>query len=224
MLRYCALFFTLLMTTVSAAETVLDQVTLQATAATPVANDTMAVTLLAQAEAGTAREVASAVNRAMTDALKVVKRNGDGIEFQTGNYSVSPIYSKGMTQGWRGRQELRLTSGDVAGLAELVGELQSLLQTTNMHFFTSDAVKEAAEKRLTDEAIARFRQKAEQIQRAFGARGWRLGQVHVNSGGQAPRPLYAARMEMRSADVAPAVEAGESELSVTVSGSILLLR
>jgi predicted secreted protein len=51
---------------------------------------------------------------------------------------------------------------------------------------------------------------------------YRIIELHVNTGGQRPPVMYAERAMVQSMDArkAPAVEAGTSKLTVTVSGSV----
>jgi len=88
----------------------------------------------------------------------------------------------------------------------------------------SEETRLAAEKKLTTDAIAAFREKADAVRQAWGAKSYSLVQMNLGSsggGGGYPRPPM---MMMKMADAAPAAEmaGGDSRVSVNVSGSIEL--
>jgi predicted secreted protein len=59
------------------------------------------------------------------------------------------------------------------------------------------------------------------VQRIMGAKGYRLVSASIQTGGHFPGPMLRAQVAM--AEFAPpAVQAGESEVQVTVAGSIEL--
>jgi predicted secreted protein len=60
------------------------------------------------------------------------------------------------------------------------------------------------------------------VQRIMGASGHRLVNASIQTGGHFPGPVL--RAQVASAEMAaPAVQAGESEVRVTVAGSIELI-
>jgi len=194
----------------------------QVTETEAVANDRLRVMLQAEAEQGTPDQVADAINRTMTWALERA-RAVDGVTVQTGEYSIVPMRYKDRPLRWRGSQQLWLEGSDVTAIAGLMATLQGRLQVRSTRFLLSDAARAEVESRLIDRAVAAFRARAAQLARAFGAAGHRLHEAQVITAPQTAVPMVRARAMAMEADVAtPGLEAGESRVQVTVSGSILL--
>ncbi|BCO29902.1 hypothetical protein TspCOW1_00050 [Thiohalobacter sp. COW1] len=186
-----------------------------------VANDRMQAVLAAETEAASADEVADSINRSMRWALEQ-SRDIEGVTVSTGSYRITPVYRKDRPERWRGLQELRLEGRDFAALGQLIGTLQQRLQIKHTGFFIAAATREAVETRLIDQAIERFQQRAGQIRQRFGAETYHLVEASVNAaGGGQPQPLL--RMQaMAEAAAPPALEGGEGEVTVSVSGVIEL--
>src|SRR5436190_1795547 len=78
--------------------------------------------------------------------------------------------------------------------------------------------RRAAEDALIAEAVSAFEARAEVVRKALKAKGYGVRELNIGAGGGGPRPL---QYEMAAARAAPvAVEAGVSQVSVTVNGSI----
>jgi predicted secreted protein len=76
-------------------------------------------------------------------------------------------------------------------------------------------------------AIERFKARASEVAKGFGFSGYTLREVSVSSAEQGERPVYgrpmAAQAKVSMASDAPLpVEAGKSQVTVTVSGSVQL--
>ncbi|HSH29362.1 MAG TPA: SIMPL domain-containing protein [Thiohalobacter sp.] len=185
-----------------------------------VANDRMQAVLAAEVEAASADEVAGNINRTMRWALDQSRDIG-GITVSTGSYRITPVYRKDRPERWRGLQELRLEGSDFAALGQLIGVLQQRLQIKHTGFFIAAATREAVETRLINQAIERFQQRAGQIRQRFGAETFHLVEASVNAaGGGQPQPLL--RMQAMAEAAPPALEGGEGEVAVSVSGVIEL--
>ena len=75
---------------------------------------------------------------------------------------------------------------------------------------------------LIAQALDAFRLRAELVRKQLAAKGYRIVDAAINTGGAGPVPMLRAAV-MEAASVAPpAVEAGTSILSVTVSGLVEL--
>lgn len=200
-----------------------NRVRFQVEVAETVANDRMQAVLAAETEAASPAEVADAINRSMRWALEQ-SRAVPEIDASTGNYTITPVYRKDRPERWRGLQELRLEGRDFAALGELLGQLQQRLQIRNTRFTIADATREAVEKRLIDRAIARFKERAEQIRKQFNAERFLLVEANVNTGGGARPPQPVMRVQAMAAEAVtpPALEGGEGQVVVGVSGLIEL--
>ena len=188
-------------------------------------NDLMRATLSIELSDKNPGQLARALTQAMNESL-AKGRSFHTVKLASGNQQSWPIYNdKQRLESWRGRAELTLESKDFKAAGELLSQLQDKLQLQGLNFVVSEESRLAAEKKLTTEAIAAFREKADTVRQAWGAKGYSLVQMNLGSsggGGGYPRPPMVMMMKM--ADAAPAAEmaGGESRVSVSVSGSIEL--
>lgn len=202
-----------------------DRVHLSASASKDVENDTMTARLFTQEEGNNTQALANRVNETIRRAVTESK-NVSGVKVKTDAYSTSPIYHKSSITGWRVRQSISLESQDMAALSDLLGRLQSTIKLEGIGFSVSREKRQSVEDELIKEALAKFRQRADLIAGEMSHQQHRLVDLNVNT--SLPRQPYMARgirMEAMamSADVAaPAVEAGEATLSVSVSGTVEL--
>jgi predicted secreted protein len=208
-------------------ESPIDMVRLQAEASREVDNDQMLVVLAAEAEGLNPAELAAAVNRKMTEALKsagAVK----GVKARSGNYQTSRRYGKeGRADGWQVSQELRLEATDFTAAAELVGKLQQTLVVRTMAMRLSPQARRAAEDALIAEAIAAFQARADVARQAMKASTYRVRELAVGTPGGAPGPRPMAMEMSARAAASPgpaAVEPGQTQITVTASGTIQLER
>ena len=217
----CALF---MMSTPRADEPLrYNQVHLQAQQSESVSNDTMHVSLSTHAEERDPAKLARKINEDMEWALAKAKQV-EGVKISTGSYQTWPITTKNITTGWRGQQSLELESKDTGSLALLAGELQDRLQIKSMRFSVSDDRRMAVENRLIGAALNAFKQRARIVGDNLEANGYRIVDINIGTSGQAPPVMYQARMAVAmEASDAVAVEGGESDIRVTVNGTVELL-
>ena len=186
-----------------------------------VGNDQMQVWLTAQAEGSDPARLARTINETMDWALA---RGGhsEGVRLKTGNYQTQALRDKDKLRGWQVSQDLHVEGTDIPAISALVGELQERLQVRSMGFSVSDAARRAVEEQLIEAALRAFQERADNVQRIMGASGHRLVNASIQTGGHFPGPVL--RAQVASAEMAaPAVQAGESEVRVTVAGSIELI-
>lgn len=203
---------------------VYDQYTLQASAEGEVDNDLMLVRLQVEHEDRDASKLAEKVNTDMQWALEQLETS-PSINVKTENYSTYPKYEQNRISGWHSAQTLSLSGGDFDELKAAVQILQSRLQVQGMAFQPTDETRRTAEDALINEALDNLKHRAEIVQQNMGASSYRVMQININTGGRQP-----SRMRMnndmvamsRSVEAAPAVESGESKITVTVSGQIQL--
>ena len=199
-----------------------NQVHLQSQQSESVSNDTMHVTLGTHAEQRDPASLARKINEDMEWALAKAKQV-KGVKVSTGSYQTWPITSKKVTTGWRGQQNLELESKDTGSLARLAGELQDRLQIKSMKFTVSDDKRMAVENRLIEAALNAFKDRARIVGDNLKANGYRIVEINIGTSGQAPPVRHMPRMAMAmEASDAVAVEGGESDIQVTVEGTIEL--
>ena len=198
-----------------------NQVRLQSQQTESVSNDTMHVTLQTYAEMQDPAKLAARINQEMEWALAQVKQV-PGVKLRTGSYQTWPITRKEVTTGWRGQQDLILESRDTQALSRLVGQLQAKLQIKSMNFSVSDEKRVTVENRLIDLALNAFKERAGIVGDNLKAGGYRIVELNVGTSTARPPMMHQARMASMSMEAADAVavEGGESDVRVTVSGTI----
>ena len=200
-----------------------NQVHLQAQQSESVSNDIMHVTLVASGEQRIAPKLATQINQDMDWALSAA-RDYEKIKAKTGSYQTWQISHENVIKGWRGQQEMTLESKDVVGLSRLTGQLQEKLQVKSMSFTVSDETRTTVQNRLINTALKAFKERASIIVENLQASGYRIVDINISTTAQRPPVVYQSRMALSAmGEAAPvAVEGGESDIRVTVSGSIEL--
>jgi len=204
-------------------DNVYNRVRLQAQQLEAVSNDTMHVTLNTFGEAREPARLATGINEDMEWALGIARRQ-QGITSRTGGYQTYPVYKDNVLKGWRGEQSLELEGKDIRAMSRLVGELQGKLQVKSMSFSVSDAKRTEVENRLISRALDAFKARAAIVVDNLHATGYRIVEMTISTASQRPpAPYPVARMATTmQAESRVAVEAGESDVSVMVSGTIEL--
>ena len=198
-----------------------NQVRLQSRQTESVSNDTMHVTLQTYAEMQAPAKLAARINQEMEWALAQAKQV-KGVKVSTGSYQTWPVTRKEVTTAWRGQQDLMLESQDTEILSQLTGRLQEKLQIKSMNFTVSDEKRVAVENRLIDVALNSFKERARIVGDNLKASGYRIVNINVNTSSQRPPVMYQARMATMEANDAVAVAGGESDIRVTVDGTVEL--
>lgn len=193
----------------------------------PVANDLGRASTYVELTGSDPAEVARKVKAVIADGLATAKAQ-PGITVKSGGTHTYPIYSKTgrVIENWRMRSELLLESRDAAALSTAIGKLQgSQMAIGSINFAPAPETRRKAEDDTTLEAIETFNAKAARIAAAF-KKTHKIRQVSINAGGHFPQPYPVARgMAMMAAEATPPpmpIEAGESNITVNVSGQIEL--
>ncbi len=227
MIRHLLCATLLMATTVAYAESgplAYERVHLNASANEQVENDTVIAVLYAQVESHDVARASDEVNRLIAAAMKSAQAR-ERIKARTLEYRTTPVYRAGKTTGeWQVQQSMRLESRDSAALSALVGELQKTLALRSLDYELSDAARQQVLERLTQRAIQAFKARAQRVTQAWGRERYRLVEMQIGDSDTAPpRPLLRAA-PMSATLAAPTIEAGEQQVSVTVQGTIELLR
>lgn len=195
---------------------------LSAEASRPAANDLIRATVSAEAAGTTPGELAKQVNAQIANALKIAKAYPN-VKTQSGSTSTYPGYSKsGKIESWRMRSELSLESGDLAAISELLGKLQTTLAVSNIALQPSPDTRKKAENEAMLDALSAFKSRAKVLADALG-KPYHIKQIAVNTSGGMIQPMFRAAAKSMLAEAAPIpVEAGESQISATISGQIEL--
>jgi predicted secreted protein len=201
-------------------------VTVSGSATASVANDRLRANLRAEAEHSSAAAAASEVNARIAKALARAKGVA-GVTPSTSGYSSYQITQRDRPARWRVSQSLTLEGRDFAAMTDLVSALQAEtgLLLSGVQFSISDDAQRQAEDRLTQQAIRNWQDRATRAAQDLGFPGWRPGHVTVQTGSEvrAPYPMMrAAAAPMADAGAPVAFEAGNSDITVTVSGEAVL--
>lgn len=160
--------------------------------------------------------------------MKIAKRY-PSVTVSTGQQRTYPRYDKdNKIIGWTGQANIDLKSTDFAATSQLIADLQETLVMENLNFGVSESKKDALEQKLMTNASRAFQQQAKNLTSAWGARGYRVINVNLNTGGNSPRPMYSS-MSMKASSESGSVpsqsfESGNSTVSVTANGTIELTK
>lgn len=207
-----------------------DVVQFSATATLDARQDQLSVTLRVTREGSEPGAVQAQLKAVLDPALSEARAQAvpGGLEVQSGAFTLSPRSQRdGRISNWVGTAELILSGRQIDRIATLSGRLSGM-SVVGVSFSLSRAERERLEHQAQAQAIERFRAQAADIARGFGFSGYTLREVNINSQemGNPMRPRFMA-MEARASSVSDAplpVEAGQSQVQVTVSGSVQLTK
>ena len=202
-------------------------VNLSSSASIEVARDFMSVTLSTTREGADAHTVQAALKQALDAALAEARRAAKPgqVDVRTGNFSLYPRHTnKGVMFGWQGTAELTLEGRDMTAIGQLAGRISTMTIARVSHGLSRE-LREKTEGEAAAQAIARYRAKAAEYATQFGYSSYSIREVNVSSdeppGG--PIPMMRAQAMTRE-DAALPVEAGRAPVTVTVTGSVQMLK
>lgn len=187
-----------------------------------ITNDQAFAVLSKTVQAPTAAALAKQTNPIINQALAIAKKY-PSVKVSTGQPSAYPNYdNKGNITGMTAQARLNLSTQNSDDLSALIGELQGLLVLEQMYFDVSPAIKEQVQQQLMVSTSQKFQAQAEQVAKAWGAKGYRLVQANLDQGDTPYRPM-AAMMSLKHSDSPQTLEAGDTELTYRINGSIFLV-
>lgn len=177
------------------------------------------------------------INEAMTKALTLAKKES-AFKVSTGAYSVykfdNPIVTDQRTGEtkteslWRGSQSIDIESKDSAKLLDVVGKIQEMgFAMNNLAYTLSPEVMETTRDELMVLALKKLSTKADIVAKTLGKSKAELVDVNVDTGGPV-MPMYkgavmrAEAMAMDAGAPPPVAEAGETQVTLTVSARALI--
>ncbi|AYH44177.1 SIMPL domain-containing protein [Azoarcus sp. DN11] len=186
-------------------------------------NDLATATLYFQADDKNPAPLARQVNSVIAAAIEQAKGYAS-VKAKSAGTSTFPLYGKEgrRIEGWRMRSEIRLEGRDLPAMTELVGKLQGTLALSSLTMQPSPETRKSTADLAAADAIRAFQERARNIAATLN-KSWRLRHLAVAYGGD-PRPVFpTARAATFTADALPLpVQAGETDIVVTVSGTIEL--
>ena len=200
-------------------------VDLSAEASRSAQNDLLRATVYTEQSGNQPAELAKRVNVDVAAALKLAKAT-PGISVKTGQQGTYPVYANNVRkiESWRMRVELLLESRDAGALSELLGNLQQQrMLLGNIQQTPSPETRHQVEDETTRDALQAFQNRAKLVAASLG-KTYKIKQLSINhNGGFTVMPMFKPRMAAVAMEAAPApVEAGESQLTTTVTGQIEL--
>ena len=202
-------------------DTLFNVVNLQAQAEQEIPNDQMTAVLATEHEGKEAAAIAELVNEDMQWALDIIGKYPFAMS-RTTSYQTYPVYNKQNIIGWRASQQVEIKSTNIRGLSELIGKLQDKLQVRQMYFSPTDETRKKYEDRLIEEALEAFKDRVAIVKKYMNNKDHRIINININTGGYRPPVPFqrSGAVESMAMKAMPAVEAGTSKITVTVSGSV----
>jgi predicted secreted protein len=198
---------------------------LSAEASTTVTNDLGRAQLYVEhTDTDTAR-LAERVNRIIAEALEVAKSVPE-VHSSTAGITTYPVHTRDgeRIEGWRMRASIDLESRDLNALSRLIGRLQQTLAVSSVTIQPATDTRAKAADIAAVDALRAFEARAAVLANTLGMR-YRIRHLSVQYPGTPPvYPLMRANRMMATAEAMPApIEPGQSDVSVTVSGTIELI-
>ena len=192
-------------------------------------NDEVVVRFRIEAQGAKAELLRDKVNR-ISRAVSERLRREKGVVQTTLGRIIQPVWHydsvahKQAQDGWRLVQSAQAVSTELDAVPEWVDAIERAgAHLDSLQFRVSRHTMNVARERLRARAISEFRRRAAATAKALDAFSFRI--LNLNTGTAVPRlqPLQTmALAKAVPAAVPPALEAGESRITVTVSGEILL--
>ena len=206
------------------------------TASLTVPNDEAQMNWSAMAQASTLQEATSQAVKAMNKGLSQIKAVSDQLQLQTQYINSYPVY--GETKGnqtpkivaWRVTQSLQVIAPDVTLVPKVIESVNGQLALDGLNFRVSDTAKVKYDESLHKLAVADATQRAVWIAQSVGSEASKVQLQSLRFSGSAnPRPLNvmmaaSAKSARDAAVIAPQLEAGTSDLNLTVSAEVLIKR
>ena len=200
-------------------------VTVSASATATVPNDRLHAWLRAEADHPSAVAASAEVNARVARVLAKLKTLPDA-QVSTSGYTTQQIVEKGKPARWRVVQTIKVEGGDFAAIGEAAARVQAEdgVLLSGISFGLSDELRRRTQDAITQQAIAAWRARAQSAAQGFGAQAWRPGRIAIQTGdGGRPYPMMArAEVQMAAAPAPVPLEAGSTDVTVSVSGEAIL--
>lgn len=204
----------------------LPSVSLTAQAQIKVPSDEMVVLLRVEKTGTNLGTLNETVLQELQDALARAKAV-PGVHAQMGSVHTRQTYTpQGQVNGWHVQGNIVLDSKKLKDLGDLTGKLSTRLQLGNVSFRLSAERRRELEQHLLKDAAQAFRGKAQAAAVALGYSDFVIKDVSISqasTGGDGPMPVPMFAKAMSASAVGPTSvpqDAGETEVSVSLSGSV----
>ncbi len=200
---------------------------ISATERREVTEDLLVATLTCSSDNIDPQALQNTINTTMQKAIDLAAKV-PAVHTATGSYSVyATTDSRTKERKWQGRQSLTLKSKDAQALLELAGKLQGRNLTMSGLSYTVDPQTAAdVQDSLMESALKRLQARADRAARALGKSKAELREISVQ-GTDSPFPVtprtdYMVMAKSAREMAAPVAKAGETTITLTVSGKALL--
>ncbi|OOS00826.1 hypothetical protein B0187_00580 [Haemophilus paracuniculus] len=186
-------------------------------------NDLMQAVVFSRKTGKSLPELRQAVSSSLNKVLEEAKKQ-PSIEIQADGVTNYANYNaKNKVEGWVAEGRIFLKGKDFEAIAKVLENLGENVAISDISFSVSPEKMAALEDEMTLEAIKQFQRKAEVIRKGLNAKGYRLGNVNLetpNGEQNFARPIaYMAKSEMAE-DSAMPMESGKATISARASGTI----
>lgn len=204
-------------------------VSLSAQAEEKLPNDEVVVRFRIEAQGKNVDALRNKVNR-ISQAVDERLKSEKGVEQTTIGRRMEPIWGydnathKQVQNGWRLVQSVDAVSTELDAVPQWVDAIERIgARLDSLNFRASRQATNTTRERLRTQAIADFRRRAAATAKALDAFTFQIMTLSTDTTVPRPAPLqYMALAKAPVASSSPALEAGESRITVTVSGQILL--
>ncbi|MCH2546530.1 MAG: SIMPL domain-containing protein [Alphaproteobacteria bacterium] len=199
-------------------------VTLSVTERMQVPQDTLHASLRIEETNKNPKALQDTINKATEKAVKAAKEVKD-VKTSTGYYSVYQYNNSNSSREnmkWRGSQTINLESKNTEALLELAGEIQDMgFAMNNLNYTLSTEKADEVRDSMMEAALVRAREKANRAAKALNKSDVDIAMVNVDASTNFAQPMRVMRSNMMASDAmemaAPTAEAGESEVTLTVT-------
>jgi predicted secreted protein len=195
----------------------------EGSAQTDVQNDFLSISLALEKESPLLPQLNEAMQREAASALAKAKKNPE-VKTKTSGYSIYPVYEKGVIVRQHATYRISLETKNFDAGLSLAAAMQPF-QISNLSFSVSPQLRKATEKTLFEKAVADLRDNFSLAADTLAAKTITITNLTIGPGQynfiQPRMMMRGAGMAMEKAAPMPA-EAGESQVSITVSGSALV--
>jgi len=187
-----------------------------------ISNDLLTTNMSVEFQDKQPARVAQHLNASLNAALQKAAAYGT-VKTTSGSQNTYPVYGKSnQIDAWRGHGEIRIESRDFKAAGELIMQLQSMLQLSDVQFGIAPDTRANVESTLVTEAIKAFQNRADAIRLALGAKTYKIVYLSINNGGMSPHPIAMLRgaAVAQTAMPAPEFASGETRITVQINGTI----
>lgn len=199
-----------------------NRVDFQVDASREISNDLLTTNMSVEFQDKQPARVAQHLNTSLNAALQK-SATYNTVKTTSGSQNTYPVYGKNnQIDAWRGHGEIRIESRDFKAAGELIMQLQTMLQLSDVQFGIAPDTRANVESALITEAIKAFRNRADAIRLALGAKAYKIVHLNINNGGMSPRPIAMMRgaAVAEAAIPAPEFSSGETRITVQINGTI----